>query len=359
MTADLSPALDEAKIEEFAGKVFETYTGSMVTLMIDIGHRTGLFDAAAEGPATSAELAERAGLQERYVREWLGALTTADVFTYDPATTQYTLPGEHAACLSGDGSANLAPLSLITALLGNHLDDVATAFREGGGVPYEKFRPRFTAVMDQLSRGLFDGQLVDGILPLTGDLPERLAAGIRAADIGCGTGHAVNVLAAAYPKSTFVGYDIGADAIENARAEAESMGLANASFEVQDVARLPQDPPFDAVFAFDAIHDQADPAGVLRSVHGVLADGGVFVMFDIKASSRLENNVGNPLAPYLYSISTLHCMTVSLALDGAGLGTVWGEELARQMLADAGFEVLSVSDVPDDPMDVVYLCRNA
>lgn len=359
MTSEAMPALDDAKIEEFSGRVFDAYTGSMLTLMIDVGHRTGLFDAAARGPATSAELAGRSGLQERYVREWLGALTTAEVFTYDPSTSRYTLPPEHAACLSGDGSANLAPLSLISALLGNHVEDVATAFRVGGGVPYEKFRPRFTEVMDQLSRGLFDGQLIDGILPLTGDLPERLAAGIRVADIGCGTGHAVNLLAANYPKSTFVGYDIAADAIGSAGAEAESMGLANASFEVRDVARLPQDPPLDAVFAFDAIHDQADPAAVLRSVHGALADDGVFVMFDIKASSRLENNVGNPLAPYLYSISTLHCMTVSLALGGAGLGTCWGEELARQMLADAGFEVLSVSDVPDDPMDVVYLCRKA
>lgn len=357
MTTEAAPALDEAKVEEFAGRLFETFTSGTLTLMIDVGHRTGLFEAAAAGPATSTELAERAGLRERYVREWLGALTTAEIFGYDPESGRYTLPPEHAACLTGGGSDNLAPMSLLPALLGNHLDGVIDAFRHGGGVPYEKFRPRFTAVMDGLSRGLFDGQLIDGILPLTGDLPERLTAGIRVADVGCGSGHALNLLAAAYPASTFVGYDIGADAIEQARAEAAEMGLSNVRFEVQDVARLPLDPPLDAVFAFDAIHDQADPAGVLRSVHAALAEGGTFVMFDIKASSKLENNVGNPFAPLLYSISTLHCMTVSLALDGAGLGTCWGEELARQMLADAGFEVLAVSDVPDDPMDCVYLCR--
>lgn len=302
--------------------------------MIDVGHRTGLFDAASAGPATSTELAERAGLRERYVREWLGALTTAEIFGYDAESGRYTLPAEHAACLTGGGSNNLAPMSLLPALLGNHLDGIIDAFRHGGGVPYEKFRPRFTAVMDELSRGMFDGQLIDGILPLTGDLPARLEAGIRVADVGCGSGHAMNLLAAAYPASTFVGYDIGADAIEQARAEAAEMGLGNVRFEVQDVAQLPVDPPLDAVFAFDAIHDQADPAAVLRSVHAALADGGTFVMLDIKASSHLENNVGNPLAPMLYSISTLHCMTVSLALDGAGLGTCWGEELARQMLDD-------------------------
>lgn len=347
--------IDTARVEAFAERLFGVYTDSMLTLMIDIGHRTGLFAAAAQGPATSAELSERAGLHERYVREWLGAMTTGEIITYDPVTSTFTLPPEHAACLAGDGSANLAPMSVITGHLANHLDGVIHAFREGGGVPYEAFRPRFTEVMDNLSRGFFDGQLLAGVLPLTGDLPDRLAEGIRVADIGCGTGHAINLLAARYPASEFVGYDLGADAIAAASAEAERMGLPNARFEVRDVVDLPGD--LDAIFAFDAIHDQADPAGVLRATYRALRPGGVFVMFDIKASSHLENNIGNPLAPFLYSISTLHCMTVSLALDGAGLGTCWGVELARDLLTAAGFEIISVNDVPDDPMDVVYLAR--
>ncbi|WP_084965773.1 class I SAM-dependent methyltransferase [Thermoactinospora rubra] len=357
MTAHTEPDLDEAKVEQFAGRLFDAFTGGAITLMIDVGHRTGLFEAAARGPATSAELAERAGLQERYVREWLSALATAHVFAYDPESATFTLPAEHAVCLTGPGAANLAPVSAVIPLLGEHLDEVATAFREGGGVPYERFRPRFTSVMDQLSRGLFDTQLVDGILPLTGELPERLAAGIRAADIGCGTGHAVNVLAAAFPDSTFVGYDISPEAIERARAEARDAGLANARFEVRDVAELGVEREYEAVFAFDAIHDLADPASALRNVWRALTGDGVFVMMDIKASSRLEDNIGSPTAPLLYTMSTLHCMTVSLARDGAGLGTCWGEQLARRMLADAGFQVLSVGDVPDDPLDVVYLCR--
>lgn len=356
-TAPEAPPLDEAKAEEFGGKVFEIYAHSMVTLMIEVGHRTGLFDAATKGPATSAELAERAGLQERYVREWLGALVTADIFTYVPTDRTYTLPAEHAVSLSGEGSANLASFSMVTALLAMNLDGVVTAFREGGGVPYSKFRPRFTGVMDSLNRGFFDGQLLNGVLPLTGDLPERLRAGIRVADIGCGTGHAANLLAAAYPASEFIGYDIGTDAIAQARDEAARMGLTNVRFEIQDVTHIPADPKLDAAFAFDAIHDQRDPAGVLRSLHDALTPGGTFVMFDVKVSSHLENNVGNPLAPLLYSMSTLHCTTVSLAEGGAGLGTCWGEELAQQMLAKAGFDVVAVSDVPDDPVDSVYLTR--
>lgn len=203
------------------------------------------------------------------------------------------------------------------------------------------------------------GDAVIRILPLTGELPGKLAAGIRAADLGCGTGHGLNLLAAAYPRSAFTGYDIATDAIEQARAEARSMGLANVTFEVRDVSSLPESLELDALFVFDAIHDQADPAGVLRSAYTALTPGGTFVVYDIKASSHVENNIANPLAPYMYSLSTLHCMTVSLSRDGAGLGTCWGEGLARQMLTEARFEVVSVSDMPDDPLDLVYVCRKS
>jgi SAM-dependent methyltransferase len=359
MTSDVAApnVVDQAEVEAFAERLLATYTAGMVTLMIDLGLRTGLLDTLAAGPGTSGELAERAGLVERYVRECLGALVTADVAGYDPATGRYHLAAERAVCLSGPGSLNLAPISLVTALLGTHVRGVADAFHSGGGVPYEAFRPEFTEVMDALSRGLVDGRLLDGILPLTGDLPSRLAAGIRVADVGCGTGHAVNVLARAFPRSTFVGYDLAADAITAARAEAAEWGLRNAEFEVLDAARLTADPPLDAVFAFDAIHDQVDPAGVLCRVHEALAPGGVFVMFDVKAASALEGNIGNPLAPWLYAVSTLHCTPVSLAGGGAGLGTVWGEQLALRMLADAGFVDVTVHDVPDDPFDSVYLAH--
>jgi SAM-dependent methyltransferase len=358
MTVNLetpTATVDEARIEAFAGRLFGSYTEAMVTLMIDLGYRTGLFETLATGPGTSTELADRAGLTERYVRECLGALVTGGIVEYDPTSRQYTLPVEHALCLTGEGSLNLAPFSQFPTLLAKHVAGVAEAFRTGGGLPYEAFKPDFTDVMDGASRGLFDGQLLNGILPITGGLPARLAAGIRVADIGCGTGHAINVMAQAYPTSTFIGYDINTDAITHARAEADEYGLANAAFEVRDVTTLPTDPPFDAVFAFDAIHDQVDPVGVLDRVYAALAPGGVFVMFDIKASSHLERNVGNPFAPMLYATSTLHCMTVSLAHGGAGLGTVWGEELARTMLADAGFVEVTVHDVPDDPMDSLYL----
>lgn len=350
---------DEAAAEAFAERLFETYTHGMLTLMIDLAHRTGLLEAAAAGPGTSAELARRAGLSERYVLECLGALTTGRILEYDSATDRYTLPPERAIALTGDGSLNLAPISRLVAALSKTLPEVASAFRAGGGVPYSRFRPEFTELMDGLSRGFFDGQLIDGVVPLTGDLAARLADGIRVADIGCGSGHSTNLLAKAYPMSAFVGYDIADDALDRARREAAAYGLTNVSFQQLDIVALPADPPLDAVFAFDAVHDQADPVAVLDRVHAALRPGGMFVMFDTKASSRLENNLANPAATMLYSISTLHCLTVSLADGGAGLGAVWGEEMATRMLADAGFVDIDVRDVPDDPLDVVYLARRA
>jgi SAM-dependent methyltransferase len=344
-------------VEDFAGQLITTFTASMLTLMIDLGHRTGLLDTLAAGPGTSTELAERAGLAERYVREWLGALATGGIADYDPRSRRFVLPADRAACLTGAGSANLAPIAQLTALLAKNIDGVARAFVDGGGVSYEAFRPEFTGVMDGVSRGVLDGQLISGILPLTGGLPGRLAGGVRVADIGCGTGHAVNLLAREYPRSTFIGYDLSAEAIDAARTEAAAWRLPNARFEVLDVTRLPAEPPFEAVFAFDAVHDQVDPVAVLDRVHAALRPGGTFVMVDVKAASELGDNLGNPIAPFLYAISTLHCLTVSLAHGGAGLGTVWGEQLARHMLAEAGFVGVQVHDVPDDPFDVVYLAR--
>jgi SAM-dependent methyltransferase len=350
-------ALDEERVKGFSEQIFGHLTGSFVTFMIDIGHRTGLFHALSREPATSSALAARSGLHERYVREWLGAIVTAGIGSYEPTTGQYTLPAEHAVCLVGDTPLNIAPLGLLSGLLAQHIEPVAQAFRHGGGVPYSDYRPGFTDVMDQLGRATFDRLLVDTLVPLTGDLADRLETGIRVADIGCGTGHSTNILARAFPASTFVGYDIAEDAIDAARQEASSYGLQNVAFEVLDVTQLPAQTPLEAVFAFDAIHDQTDPVGVLNRVYDALAPGGSFVMLDIRASSHLENNMDNPVAPMLYGISTLHCLTVSLADGGAGLGTVWGHELAGKLLAESGFVDIRIHTVPDDPLDLLYVTR--
>jgi SAM-dependent methyltransferase len=347
--------IDEQTVAAFAGHLMELYTGGLLAYMIDLGHRTGLLDAAAGGAGTSEVLAARAGLHERYVREWLGAMVTGGIVEYDAATATYRLPAEHAVCLAGDGPLNLAPFSQLNTHLAHHVGDVAAAFRDGGGVPYSAYRPEFTDVMDALGRGAYDGLLVDAIVPLAPGLTERLAAGARAADVACGTGHALVVLGRAFPASTFVGYDLDEGSIDRARQEAAEAGLTNVSYEVRDVVTLPADPPLDAVFVFDAIHDQVDPRGVLGAIHDALVPGGCFVMKEPRVSSNLEDNVGNPFAPLIYSISTLHCLTVSLAHDGAGLGTAFGEQVARQLLAEAGFGDVIVHEAPGDPTDAVFV----
>jgi SAM-dependent methyltransferase len=316
----------------------------------------GLFEAAAQGPATSQELAERAGLDERYVREWLGAMTTGGITLYDSAAQQYSLPPEHAVLLTGNGMRNAAPVSRLVPLLAEHVPAITDCFRAGGGVPYVAFRPQFTDVMDDIWRRIYEEQLIDGFLPKVAGLTERLASGISVADIGCGTGHAIHVMARAFPSSTFVGFDLATDAIERARNEASMLELANARFVGLDVAELPTRPQFDLITAFDAIHDQVDPLSVLRRVRAALAPGGTFYMMEFKFASDVGANIDNPFAPLYYAVSLLHCMTVSLAAGGAGLGAVWGEAVARRVLAEAGFTDVRVVDTPR-PQNYAFVCR--
>jgi len=348
--------MDISKARAFGERLFQIYTGGMLALMVEIGHRTGLFEAAAQGPATSQELASRAGLCERYVREWLGAMVTAAIFSYDPTSARYSLPAEHAARLTGKTMYNMAPMSRVVSLLAGHTERVAEAFRSGGGVPYSEFGPGLTELIDEVNRYSYDAYLIRDYLPAAPELPERLREGIRVADIGCGSGHCVNLMAREYPASQFVGYDIDAGALARARREAEALGITNATFQTLDVARLPAEPQFGLITAFDTIHDQAAPAEVLRRIFQALAPGGIFLMVDINASSDLAGNLANPMAPFLYSLSVLHCLTVSLAQDGEGLGALWGRETAFRMLTEAGFSSIEVRDAPD-AINAIYVCR--
>ncbi len=355
-TSSQQSAIDEAAVEEFAGRLFGLFTGGALTYLIDIGDRTGLFAAAASsGPATSAELAARAGLEERYVREWLGAMATSGIFEYEAPTGTYWLPNEHAACLTGAGVENLAPLAFFTTVLGKHVPAVATAFRDGGGVPWTAYLPELHDAQDALWGPMYRDLLVPEILPLAPGLAAKLAAGARAADVACGTGNGLLVLATEFPASTFFGYDLDGEALARGRAEASRRGLTNVTFEECDAAKLTVDRPFDAVFVFNAIHDQVAPPAVLQRIHDALVPGGVFVMNEPRLSSNLEDNIGHPLAPFTYAVSTLHCMTVSLAHGGAGLGTAWGEQLALQLLTDAGFPDVAVHDAPGDPGNAVFV----
>ncbi|WP_017587152.1 class I SAM-dependent methyltransferase [Nocardiopsis ganjiahuensis] len=305
---------------------------------------------------TTGEIAGAARLDERYVREWLGGATTARLVEYDPRADTYLLPAEHAVCLTrAAGPDNLARLLGFLPQLALVEDQVDEAFRHGGGVPYSSY-PRFQEVMAEESGEVVDASLVDTTLPLVEGMTERLALGVDAADVGCGRGHAVNVLGRTYPRSNFTGYDFSEEAVAFARGEADAMGLDNVRFELRDVAELGVEESFDFVTAFDCVHDQARPAQVLTGIHRALRPGGRFLMVDIKASSRLHENLDLPWGTFLYTVSLMHCMTVSLALGGDGLGTVWGEQKALAMLADAGFDETEVKGIDTDPFNNYYVC---
>jgi 2-polyprenyl-3-methyl-5-hydroxy-6-metoxy-1,4-benzoquinol methylase len=349
---------DEAKVNAFAERLVGVMNDGALTLMIGIGHRTRLFDVMANlPPATSAEIAREAGLNERYVREWLGAMVTGRIISYDPEEKTYALPPEHAACLTrGAVPANFAATMQWMAVLGSVEDQIVECFNRGGGVHYEAFH-RFHEVMAEESAQTVVAALMDHILPLDEGLVQQLERGINVLDIGCGSGRAACRLAAEFPNSRFTGYDLCDDAIAAANAEAQRQGLSNIRFETRDVSRLAERDKFDLITAFDAIHDQARPDVVLREIVAALRPGGTFLMQDILASSHLEKNLDNPVAAFLYTVSTMHCMTVSLAQGGAGLGTCWGRELAEKMLREAGLRDVRVEKLPHDDLNYYYIAK--
>jgi len=349
---------DEEIMPTFEDRLVQILGHGALHLMIGVGHRTGLFDTMAVlPPSMSSEIAQAAGLNERYVREWLGAMVTGRIVFYDPANQTYRLPTEHAALLTRSATpVNFAATMQWLAVLGGVEDRIVECFRSGGGVHYEQFH-RFHEVMAEESAQTVVAVLTDHILPLALEVVERLQRGIDVLDIGCGSGRAICRMAAEFPNSRFVGYDLCDDAVHAARAEAQRQGLKNVRFEARDVSSIGEIDKFDLVTAFDAIHDQAKPDLVLRQIVAALRPGGTFLMQDILASSHLEKNLDNPIATFLYTISTMHCMTVSLAQGGAGLGTCWGRELAEKMLREAGLRDIRVEKLPHDDMNYYYIAR--
>ncbi len=350
--------MDQAKAEAFGDRMVETLNAGSLALMTSIGHRTGLLDTLAGlAPSTSQQIAGASGMNERYVREWLGAMVAAKVIEYQPGAATYTLPEEHAVFLTRDAAPdNVAAFLQYIPLLGTVEDSIIECFKNGGGVPYSEF-PRFQEVMAEDSGQTVVPALLDQILPLVAGLQDSLRDGIDVLDVGCGSGRALNIMALEYPNSRFTGFDLSDEATAAGRRQAEENGVTNLVFEAKDVTKLGTPKQYDLITAFDAIHDQAHPADVLAGISDALRDDGVFLMQDIASSSSLEENIDNPIGTFLYAISVMHCMTVSLALDGTGLGTMWGEAKAREMLADAGLSRVEVSTLPHDLQNGYYICR--
>lgn len=355
------PELDPSKADAFAGRLLSALNDGALCLMIAVGHRVGLFDAMRElPPATSDEIARHAGLNERYVREWLGAMVTGRVIEIDPEVNRFWLPQEHVAFLTrAAGADNIAVFSQYISLLGSVEDEIVACFKRGGGVPYSKF-PRFHAVMAEDSGQSVLSSLETHIVPLVPGLADRLAAGIQMLDVGCGRGRIMNRLAELYPKSRFTGIDLSSEAILTAWEAAAEKKLRNVEFMVTDLSNFDEKAEaeaFDFVTTFDAIHDQAKPLNVLKGIHRTLRNDGVYLMQDIKGSSQVYKNIDHPLGTFLYTVSCMHCMTVSLAQGGEGLGAMWGEEKTREYLTRAGFRSIAKHELAHDIQNNWYVVR--
>jgi len=351
-------AFDQPRAEAFAEQIAGALDSAAVIGMMAIGHRLGLFDTLAEmPPSTSGEIAEKTGLAERYIREWLAVMTCGRVVEYNPATRTYHLPQEHAACLTrGAELGNLAVYSRLTSLIGAVQDDLVKCFETGCGTTYSDY-PCFHEIMAEDSAMSVEANLFDTILPAIAGLEDRLAAGIDVLDAGCGRGRALLALARRFPASRFVGYDLCPDAIAHAQENAREAGVENVHYGVRDLTGYREPRRWDLVFSFDAVHDQKDPQGLINGIAASLKPGGIYVMQDIGGSAYLEQNMEFPMAAMLYAVSCAHCTPISIGQGGQGLGTMWGWETAEAMLRAAGFERIEQQRFEHDPTNVWFVSR--
>ena len=343
-------------MDSFSNYMIDVINKGSLSLMLSIGHRVKLFDIMSTlPPSTVEDIALNSKLNERYVKEWLGAMVTGKIIEYDPSSDKYWLSKEKSKYLTRENNIyNFAASMQWMPVLAQVENEIIECFEKGGGLPYSSYN-RFHEVMSEESYQTVVVGLIDHILPLVPNLPFRLEQGIKVLDIGCGKGKAVNLMAQHFPKSIFYGYDFSKEAIDDATKEANDYNISNAFFKANDVLDLTSKETFDLITAFDAIHDQPRPDLVLKSIFNSLEDSGVFLMQDILASTPLKDNLSHTLGTFLYTISCLHCMSVSLSQNGAGLGAMWGKEKAIQMLKEAGFSNVEVKTLPHDFQNYYYI----
>lgn len=340
--------MDKDKLKEMGGRLANYVGGAMISGLGYIGDRLGLFKAmAGAGEMTSEELAAKTNLNERYVREWLKVMAAAEICDYDPESDRYVM-GEEAALMLADedGPMFLAGMFQIAIPHLNLTDKVMETFRNGGGLKFSELGEEIIESIDRLHKSPFVHLLAQKWLPQVPGLKEKLDAGIRVLDVGCGLGRSTVAVAAAYPGSTVVGLEPDASSIAGARKRAEEAGAANTEYIQAPIMELPGDGKYDLVLALDCIHDMVDPVGGLKAIREALADDGLFFWMEpIGSHNPMENR--NPSARLRQAISPYHCMSVSLAYGGAGLGTLIGEVGARDLAGQAGFshfEKLPIED---------------
>ncbi len=347
---------DQARVEAFVHQALGDIGGALTAALVVVGDKLGLYRAmASAGPLTSAELAARTGTAERCVREWLAAQAAAGYVEYDAASGRFTLPAEQAVALADESSPAFvvgAFQAMVAAM--RAAPQVTAAFRSGGGVGWHEHDPDLFVGTERFFRPSYNMHLVVAWIPALDGVRDQLAAGARVADVGCGLGASTIIMAQAFPRSTFVGFDYHAPSIERARERAAAAGVSDrVRFEVATAKAYPG--TYDFVTCFDCLHDMGDPVGAAAHVRESLADSGTWMLVEPRAGDAVEENL-HPLGRVFYSVSTLVCTQASLAQEvGAALGAQAGEARLREVATAAGFS--HFRRATETPFNLVFEAR--
>ena len=330
--------MDEAKLEQFMGKAVTDMSAAATLLMMTIGDKLGIYKAmAGAGALTSDALATKTGLHERYVREWLGNQTTSGYVTYDAGSGTYELPEEHAFALADDESpVFLGGAFDVFGAMWAAEDKVTDAFRTGAGIGWHEQHPRLFRGTERFFRPGYKANLVSAWLPALDGVEEQLQAGATVADVGCGHGASTVLMAQAYPKSRFVGFDYHDGSIETAGKAAADAGVSDrVKFEVASATSYGGS--YDLICFFDCLHDMGDPVGAARHAREALKPGGTVLLVEPMAADTFDGTP-NPVAAMFYAASSMLCTPNSLSQEvGLGLGAQAGEPRLRDVFTDAGF----------------------
>ena len=327
--------MDEQKLQEFLGRALVDLGGAVNAVLMSIGDELGLYKALAKGPQSPAELARNTNTHERYIREWLNSQAAGGYVTFDKASGKYSLSPEQELCLADPaGPVDLPGATLLVQDLFHVRERALQNFRTGKGMEWGEHHPCLFCGTERFFRAGYNANLLSSWIPALDGVEEKLKKGGKGADVGCGHGASTILLAKAFPKSEFVGYDYHEPSIETAEQRAKEAGVVNARFEVADATAFPGK-NFDMIAFFDCLHDMADPVGAARHARGALKPDGTCMLVEPFAGDTIADNL-NPVGRMYYGASTLVCVPVSLARNGPALGAQAGERRLREIMVDEG-----------------------
>ena len=353
-TQSLSPLFDDSRVNALSQQLTNIFNSSALSLMVSIGHRTRLFEVLSLlPPSKSEQVAHAAGLQERYVQEWLNVMVVGKILDYSSSDQTYYLPPEHAILLTRATSPiNMTSIAQYVPVITSDEDQIVRCFSEGSSVGNTELH-RFHEMVAEDNAQRVVSALEDHILPLVPELLEELKLGIDVLELGCSRGHILNKFALLFPNSQFTGYDLNETEIETATHRAQSQQLHNVHYQVRDIARLEEVEKYNLITTFDAMQEHTAPNKLLRNIYNALRPDGVYFRQEIHAASDVSGNLNHPLAPLLYTVSCVNRMTTSSAIDDFKL--VIGREKALQSLQDAGFTHIEIKQLPHDVVNDYYV----